>query len=123
VVPNRRYLEEEPHEPETPLTPQSPQIDDVDEDLDYELHMDFGEEPGSFTEAEEHSCWRHAMAEEMACIEANHTWSLTELPHGHRPIDLKWVYMVKKDASGAVIKHKARLVAKGYVQRQGVDYI
>nr|XP_051190531.1 uncharacterized protein LOC127303863 [Lolium perenne] len=54
VVPNRRYLEEEPHEPETPLTPQSPEIDDVDEDPDYELHLAFGEEPGSFTEAEEH---------------------------------------------------------------------
>jgi hypothetical protein len=100
-----------------PLTPQSPEINDVDEDPDYELHQAFEEEPGSFTEAEEHLCWRRAMAEEMASIEANHTWSLTELPHRHRPIGLKWVYKVKKDASGAVIKHKARLVAKGYVQR------
>ena len=62
------------------------------------------------------------MAEEMASIEANQTWRLTELPRGHRPIGLKWVFKVKKDASGAVVKHKAMLVAKGYVEKQGVDY-
>ncbi|KAF0891669.1 hypothetical protein E2562_010887 [Oryza meyeriana var. granulata] len=35
---------------------------------------------------------------------------------------LKWVYKLKKDAQGVVVKHKARLVAKGYVQRVGVDF-
>ncbi|KAF8719973.1 hypothetical protein HU200_024743 [Digitaria exilis] len=44
------------------------------------------------------------------------------LPAGHRPIGLKWVYKVKKNAAGEVVKHKARLVAKGYVQQPGVDY-
>ncbi|KAF0889811.1 hypothetical protein E2562_032865 [Oryza meyeriana var. granulata] len=33
-----------------------------------------------------------------------------------------WVYKVKKNAAGEVIKHKARLVAKGYVQQPGVDF-
>src|SRR6266540_3108322 len=62
------------------------------------------------------------MLEEMVAIERNRTWCLTELPPGHRPIGLKWVYKLKKDAQGVVIKHKARLVAKGYAQRQGVDF-
>jgi hypothetical protein len=35
---------------------------------------------------------------------------------------LKWVFKVKRDPGGNVIKHKARLVAKGYAQRQGVDF-
>jgi hypothetical protein len=35
------------------------------------------------------------------------------LPIGHRAIGFKWVFMVKKDPKGNVIKHKARLVAKG----------
>jgi len=45
----------------------------------------------------------------------NKTWTLTELPSGHRPIGLKWVFKLKRNADGEVMKHKARLVAKGYV--------
>ena len=33
-----------------------------------------------------------------------------------------WVFKLKKDPNGEVVKHKARLVAKGYVQRQGIDF-
>ena len=62
------------------------------------------------------------MLEEMNSIESNQTWRLVPLPPGHRPIGLKWVYKVKKNAAGNVIKHKARLVAKGYVQQPGVDF-
>ena len=62
------------------------------------------------------------MEEEMEAIKENSTWHLTTLPPGHRVIGLKWVYKVKKDAQGAVLKHKARLVAKGYVQQHGIDY-
>jgi hypothetical protein len=47
---------------------------------------------------------------------------LTDLPAGHRPVGLKWVYKLKKDASGMIVKHKARLVAKGYVQIAGIDF-
>ncbi|KAF0888371.1 hypothetical protein E2562_014193 [Oryza meyeriana var. granulata] len=53
---------------------------------------------------------------------SNQTWRLVPLPPGHRPIGLKWVYKVKKNAAGEVIKHKARLVAKGYVQQPGMDF-
>ncbi|XP_066163729.1 uncharacterized protein [Oryza sativa Japonica Group] len=45
-----------------------------------------------------------------------------DLPSGHKAIGLKWVFKVKKDPAGAVVKHKARLVAKGYVQQQGIDF-
>jgi hypothetical protein len=49
---------------------------------------------------------------------------LCELPKGQKPIGLKWVYKLKKDSSGTVVKHKAWLVAnaKGYVQRQRIDF-
>lgn len=58
----------------------------------------------------------------MRSIEENQTWSLTDLPKGRRAIGLKWVYKVKKDSQGAVVKHKAQLVVKCYVQKQGVHY-
>jgi hypothetical protein len=62
------------------------------------------------------------MLEDIESIESNKTWQLVTLPRGHRPIGLKWVYKLKKDAVGKVVKHKVRLVAKGHIQQQGVDF-
>jgi hypothetical protein len=62
------------------------------------------------------------MREEIKAIEDNNTWFLTELPAGERAIGLKWVFKVKKDEQGNVLRHKAKLVVKGYAQRQGLDY-
>jgi hypothetical protein len=92
-------------------------------ELDFdELHTVTAEEPGLFKEAEHAPEWQNAMKEEMDAIVTNGTWSLTELLAGHRAIGLKWVYKVKCDQLGAIVRHKARLVAKGYIQRQGVDF-
>jgi len=52
---------------------------------------------------------------ELESVEKNRTWELVDPPAGHRPITLKWVFKLKKDEKGAVIKHKARLVARGFV--------
>lgn len=62
------------------------------------------------------------MEAKLRAIEENQTWEMVELPKGHKPIGLKWMYKVKKDPKGMVVKHKARLVAKGYVQQRGVDF-
>jgi hypothetical protein len=66
--------------------------------------------------------WRQAMKEDISSIEENHTWNLVDLPPGHKPIGLKWVYNLKKNPEGVIVKHKARLVAKGYVQQAGIDF-
>ena len=63
------------------------------------------------------------MLEEMKAIEENETWELVDPPPGCRPIGLKWVYKVKWDEHGAIIKHKARLIARGFVQREGIDFV
>jgi hypothetical protein len=81
-----------------------------------------GEEPATFSEAEFDQAWQQAMKEELRSIKENQTWVLANLPPGHKPIGLKWVYKLKKDAQGRIVKHKARLVSKGYVQKEGVDY-
>jgi hypothetical protein len=75
------------------------------------LYLAEGDESSTFSQAEKVVSWRHAMAEEINSIEDNGTWELVDLPAGQKPIGLKWVYKLKKDASGTVIKHKARLVA------------
>ena len=54
------------------------------------------------------------MREEMLAIDRNDTWELvTPLPNC-RPIGLKWIFKLKKNPQGEVIKHKAWLVVKGY---------
>ena len=62
------------------------------------------------------------MDEELGTVRDNKIWELVDLPNGHKSIELKWVYKIKKDVKGNLVKHKARLVAKGYVQEQGVDF-
>ncbi|GJR40404.1 putative reverse transcriptase domain-containing protein [Tanacetum coccineum] len=37
-------------------------------------------------------------------------------------ITLKWIYKVKLDESGGVLKNKARLVARAYHQKEGIDF-
>ncbi|GJZ09552.1 retrovirus-related pol polyprotein from transposon TNT 1-94 [Tanacetum coccineum] len=37
-------------------------------------------------------------------------------------IALKWIYKVKLDEYGDVLKNKARLVAEGYHQEEGIDF-
>jgi hypothetical protein len=80
------------------------------------------EEPQSIEQALSELCWRQAMQIEMQSIEANKTWEVSDLPKNQKAIGLKWVFKVKKDPDGNIVKHKARLVAKGYAQRQGVDF-
>jgi hypothetical protein len=71
----------------------------------------------TFAEAEQDAAWRAAMQEEIDSIKRNRTWELANLPQGHRAITLKWVYKLKRNEAGEVVKHKARLVARGFGRR------
>ncbi|KAL9260160.1 Retrovirus-related Pol polyprotein from transposon TNT 1-94-like protein [Drosera capensis] len=93
------------------------------DDGEDELMMLESDEPTCYQEAATESAWYQAMQKELESIEKNNTWTLTELPPGHKSIGLKWVLKLKKESEGRVIKHKVRLVAKGYVQRQGIDFV
>lgn len=91
-------------------------------ELDEELWLMGIDEPVNYTQAANDTNWKKAMMQEMNSIEANDTWKLTNLPPGQKIIGLKWIYKLKKDANGKVVKYKARLVAKGYVQEHGIDF-
>uniref|UniRef100_A0A2N9GA92 CCHC-type domain-containing protein n=1 Tax=Fagus sylvatica TaxID=28930 RepID=A0A2N9GA92_FAGSY len=78
--------------------------------------------PTSFQQANAYSHWQEAMNAELAALEANNTWVITELPPGKQPIGCKWVYKVKLKSDGTLERYKARLVAKGYTQWEGLYY-
>lgn len=79
-------------------------------------------DPVAYQEAAREEVWIEAMKEELAAIEKNSTWEMTDLPEGKNVIGLKWVFKTKLNADGSIQKHKARLVAKGYSQQQGIDF-
>nr|GEV07647.1 copia protein [Tanacetum cinerariifolium] len=37
-------------------------------------------------------------------------------------VTLKWIYKLKLDELGGILKNKARLVARGYRQKEGIDF-
>jgi hypothetical protein len=59
------------------------------------------------------------MKEKMESIKKN--WSLVPLASRHKPISMKWVYMIKKTQNQAT-RYKARLVVEGFEQTHGMDY-
>jgi hypothetical protein len=93
----------------------APQQGAADTQLREELLAAIGDEPATAEEALKIKAWHAAMMEELSSIKENKTWSLVDLPRGHKAIGLKWVFKLKHDEQGCVMKHKARLVAKGYV--------
>ncbi|KAJ9523902.1 hypothetical protein QJQ45_020097, partial [Haematococcus lacustris] len=66
--------------------------------------------------------WSLAADEEMQSLLSYGTWELVELPEGCRPLDNRWVWSVKRDGRGSIVRFKARLVVKGFLQREGIDF-
>jgi hypothetical protein len=78
------------------------------EEIELQLNVVSSNEPGSLVGAQADQHWRKAMEDGMDAIEENKTWTLCELPQGYRAISLKWVFKVKCDEAGSVVKHKVR---------------
>ncbi|GJZ64305.1 putative RNA-directed DNA polymerase [Tanacetum coccineum] len=66
--------------------------------------------------------WRQAMKEEYDALMKNGTWSLVPRASTINVVDGKWVYRLKRDKNGAIIRYKARFVAKGCRQQPGIDF-
>ncbi|GJZ24296.1 retrovirus-related pol polyprotein from transposon TNT 1-94 [Tanacetum coccineum] len=63
-----------------------------------------------------------AIQEEIHEFERLEVWELVPCPDNVFLIKLKWIYKVKTDESGGVLKNKARLVAQGFKQEEGIDF-
>nr|GEY73980.1 retrovirus-related Pol polyprotein from transposon TNT 1-94 [Tanacetum cinerariifolium] len=79
-------------------------------------------EPKTYKEALTQSCWIEAMHEELNEFKCLEVWELVPRPDQVMVITLKWIYKVKLDELGGILKNKARLVARGYRQEEGIDF-
>ncbi|GKA29978.1 retrovirus-related pol polyprotein from transposon TNT 1-94 [Tanacetum coccineum] len=79
-------------------------------------------EPKNFKFAITEDCWFQAMQDEIYEFDRIQVWELVPQPNYVMIIALKWIYKVKLDEYGDVLKNKARLVAKGYRQEEGIDF-
>ncbi|GKF95363.1 retrovirus-related pol polyprotein from transposon TNT 1-94 [Tanacetum coccineum] len=66
--------------------------------------------------------WIDAMQEEIHEFERLEVWELVSCPYNVFLIKLKWIYKVKTDESGGVLKNKAQLVAQGFRQEDGINF-
>ncbi|XP_074293736.1 uncharacterized protein LOC141620880 [Silene latifolia] len=80
-------------------------------------------EPTSFKEAIRDPRWKQAMEAEIDALEANHTWTIEELPADKKALGCMWVYKIKRNSDGAIERFKARLVTFGNHQIEGVDFV
>ncbi|GKA70028.1 retrovirus-related pol polyprotein from transposon TNT 1-94 [Tanacetum coccineum] len=71
-------------------------------------------EPKNYKEAPIESSWIEAMQEEIHEFERLQVWELVPRPDYIMLIHLKWIFKIKLDEFGGVLKNKARLVAKGF---------
>lgn len=61
-----------------------------------------------------------AMEEEFSALQHNNTWDLVPFSKDMNLIGCKWVFRIKYNPDGTVLRHKARLVAKGFFKTQGL---
>ncbi|GJX11967.1 retrovirus-related pol polyprotein from transposon TNT 1-94, partial [Tanacetum coccineum] len=62
------------------------------------------------------------MQDEIHEFDRLQVWELVPQPDCVMIIALKWIYKVKLDEYGDVMKNMARLVAKGYRQEEGIEF-
>ncbi|GKA72938.1 integrase, catalytic region, zinc finger, CCHC-type containing protein [Tanacetum coccineum] len=79
-------------------------------------------EPKTYKDALTQACWIEAMQEELNEFERLKVWELVPRPDKVMVITLKWIYKVKLDELGGILRNKARLVARGYCQEEGIDF-
>ncbi|GJX71515.1 putative ribonuclease H-like domain-containing protein [Tanacetum coccineum] len=79
-------------------------------------------EPKNYKDALTQACWIEAIQEELHEFERLEVWELVPPPDKVFVISLKWIYKVKLDELGGILKNKARLVARGYRQEEGIDF-
>ena len=79
-------------------------------------------EPRSIKFALQSPHWLHAMQDELAALQQNHTWDLVPRHDAMNIMGSRWVFKTKLKSDGSIKRFKARLVTKGYNQLVGLDF-
>nr|GEV13932.1 hypothetical protein [Tanacetum cinerariifolium] len=79
-------------------------------------------EPKTYKDALTQSYWIEEIQEELNEFKRLGVWEPVPRPDKFMVITLKWIYKVKLDELGGILKNKARLVARGYCQEEGIDF-
>jgi len=66
--------------------------------------------------------WFQAMQEELDILIDQNVWTIVLEPKNRNIVDCRWVYKIKRHATGNITRYKARLVAKGFLQQAGTDF-
>lgn len=61
--------------------------------------------------------WKIAMNEELKCLNDRCTWKILKKPENINCIGSKWIYKIKTDSIGKIVRYKVRLVAQGFSQK------
>jgi hypothetical protein len=90
----------------------------VEEDMNpsWVFYVDV-DEPHSFVEAlngEDSQHWKKAMDSKFQFSQDNKTRILTFFPFDCKPMNCKWIFKIKYNVNGSLVRHKANLVASGF---------
>ena len=67
--------------------------------------------------------WINAINDELNNLYSNNIMTFVKhVPYNKTIISTRWVFTIKTDSEGNIIKFKARLVARGFNQKFGIDY-
>ena len=78
------------------------------------------EVPTSFEEASKMRVWRDSMKTEVKALQNRGCWRVFQTPAGNILIKSKFVYKLKRDWTGKIVKSKSRQVVLECLQREGI---
>ena len=79
-------------------------------------------EPTSYKMAKDNPKWVEAMNKEIAALEGNDTWEITNLPRGKSAISSKWLFKIKFKPDVIIERYKVRFVLSGFDQIKDKDF-
>jgi len=60
--------------------------------------------------------------EELNSFKEKEVYEVVDKPLNKNLVEFRWVFDLKRNVEGKIMKYKARLVAKGYIQIEGMGY-